>query len=261
MVAAQDVILFAILPYVAVSLAVIVSAYRYYMDQFSVSSLSSQLLEHRELWGSIPWHYGIMIILGAHIIAAALPFFWNSIISDPIRLYTMEITGWALAISLGTGLYLLIARRFVYPKIASSHHPHRLGCPSKPHTPSTLRTLCRYHAAMGGSVVHPTDRALAEISREFQSAGPNHFLTPADRKAPRTQRAYPRDAYSVQQTHSHLPDPDHVSLASLPSCGLEPIETKEYSTNRIGIVICRNRRSEFTPGESAWRRTMFLNCL
>ena len=117
MVAVEDVILFVILPYVAVAIGAIVSAYRYYVSPFSFPSLSSQLLERRQLLGSVPWHYGIIIVLGAHVIAAVLSSFWKLIIADQIRLYSMEVTGWTLAILLGVGLAVLIARRFVNPRV------------------------------------------------------------------------------------------------------------------------------------------------
>ena len=106
------------LPYLAVTVAVVGSVYRYYTDRYSVSSQSSQLLESRSLsWGSVPWHYGIITILGAHVIAAVFPSFWSTLIGNSLRLYVMEITGWALAVFLGVGLAILIARRWRNPRI------------------------------------------------------------------------------------------------------------------------------------------------
>jgi len=59
-----DLMLFAVFPYVALALAIVVSFYRYATDRFSYSSLSSQFLENRVLfWGSVPWHYGILFVL------------------------------------------------------------------------------------------------------------------------------------------------------------------------------------------------------
>ncbi len=116
----EDAVLFVILPYVAVAVAVIGSVYRYYSDRFSLSSQSSQLLERPQLFlGSNAWHYGIIIILGAHIVAAVLPSFWSSVIADSTRLYVMEVTGWALALILGGGLGILIARRITKPRVAA----------------------------------------------------------------------------------------------------------------------------------------------
>jgi nitrate reductase gamma subunit len=107
-----DVILLALLPYVAIGLAIVLSVYRYLTDGFSVSSFSSELLDRRQLsWGSIPWHYGIISILAVHIIAAALPSFWSALAANTLRLYVMEVTGWGVALFLAIGLAVLIARR------------------------------------------------------------------------------------------------------------------------------------------------------
>ncbi len=65
------------------------------------------------------WHYGIIIILGAHIIAALLPDVWSSIVADSTRLYVMEVTGWALAVFLGVGLGILIARRVMNLRVTA----------------------------------------------------------------------------------------------------------------------------------------------
>lgn len=109
---------FIVLPYLSIILAVLVGIYRYKRDTFSYSSFSSQFLENRALFfGSVPWHYGIVIILLAHIIAALFPGFWKVIIGAPIRLYVLEITGLALAFMTIIGLVLLIVRRFASPRI------------------------------------------------------------------------------------------------------------------------------------------------
>ncbi|MBI2504067.1 MAG: respiratory nitrate reductase subunit gamma [Candidatus Latescibacteria bacterium] len=107
-----DLVLFAVFPYVAVVLAVLVGIYRYVKDRFSYSSLSSQFLENRTLfWASVPWHYGILIILLAHLLALLFPDSWALLISVPIRLYALEVTGLALAAMTIVGLGLLVLRR------------------------------------------------------------------------------------------------------------------------------------------------------
>jgi nitrate reductase gamma subunit len=108
----EDVVLLALLPYFAIGLAIVLGVYRYLTNGFSVSSLSSELLERRRLsWGSIPWHYGVILTLVVHIVAAAFPSFWSALGADATRLYVMEVTGWGVTIFLGVGLAVLIARR------------------------------------------------------------------------------------------------------------------------------------------------------
>lgn len=107
-----DTVLFAAFPYVAVVLAILVGIYRYVADRFSYSSQSSQFLENRTLfWGSVPWHYGILTILLAHLLAALFPGAWAALIAAPVRLYVLEVTGLALALITLLGLGLLIQRR------------------------------------------------------------------------------------------------------------------------------------------------------
>lgn len=113
-----DTVLFAAFPYVAVILAVVVTAYRYMTDRYSYSSFSSQFLENRALfWGSVPWHYGIIIVLVAHFFALLLPGVWASLILEPTRLYVVEVIGLILALTALLGLLLLVIRRLSNPRI------------------------------------------------------------------------------------------------------------------------------------------------
>lgn len=111
-------ILYVVFPYLAFFIAVAIGLYRYFTDRFSYSSLSSQFLENRQLfWGSVPWHYGIIMILLAHIIAAIFPSFWQNLLGDTGRLYFLEITGIALGITVIIGLLILILRRITNPRV------------------------------------------------------------------------------------------------------------------------------------------------
>ncbi len=107
-----DLVLYVAFPYTAIILAIVVGVARYRNNRFTYSSLSSQFLENRELfWGSVPWHYGIIAILTAHLLALLLPTLWVGLLADPLRLYVLEITGLALAVMALVGLALLLARR------------------------------------------------------------------------------------------------------------------------------------------------------
>src|SRR3989304_8738693 len=108
----MDFLILVAFPYVAVILAVAVGLYRYFFDRFSYSSISSQFLEKRTLfWGSVPWHYGIGLILVAHLLALLLPGPWAALLGAPVRLYVLEVTGLALAGMALIGLALLFVRR------------------------------------------------------------------------------------------------------------------------------------------------------
>lgn len=115
-----DQILFGIFPYVAVALAVAVGLYRYLFDRYSWSSQSSQFLESRTLyWGSVPWHYPILIILLAHFLAFLFPSGWGELLGRPVRLYMLEVTGFALGGCAFAGLLVLIFRRVGNDRVAS----------------------------------------------------------------------------------------------------------------------------------------------
>lgn len=113
-----NTLFFVILPYVALALAIVVAIYRSVYRPFSISALSSQLLERRQLfWGSIPFHWGITIILTGHLVAIFIPrsiTLWNA---QPLRLYLLELTGIALGIWATIGLVILIWRRITVGRV------------------------------------------------------------------------------------------------------------------------------------------------
>jgi nitrate reductase gamma subunit len=113
-----NMLLFVVFPYLAIVLAIVGTVYRMIRRPFTVSSLSSQLLESRKLfWGTVPFHWGVVLILLAHLVALILPAgieVWNRV---PIRLYVLEITGLALALWALFGLGMLIYRRVGVSKI------------------------------------------------------------------------------------------------------------------------------------------------
>src|SRR5512140_3365879 len=107
-----DTIWFVIFPYISLATAIAVTVYRSIYRLFTVSSMSSQLLERKKLyWGSISFHYGIILVLTGHLLALLLPRslrLWNDV---PIRLYLLELTGLALGIWALVGLIILLWRR------------------------------------------------------------------------------------------------------------------------------------------------------
>ncbi len=116
----SNTFLWAVFPYVAIAISVIVGFYRYFFDRFSFSSQSSQFLENRmQFWGSTMWHYGIILILIPHILGFAFPGAWAALISDQTRLYILEVTGLALAVMAGLGIAIMILRRLTNARAQS----------------------------------------------------------------------------------------------------------------------------------------------
>jgi nitrate reductase gamma subunit len=110
--------LFVVFPYVAVIVLVFGAAYRYRQKGFTVSSLSSQFLEGKQLfWGTVPFHIGVLVVFLGHLIALLLPratLAWNSI---PLRLIALEVTGFVFGLSMLIGLAALMFRRLTHPRI------------------------------------------------------------------------------------------------------------------------------------------------
>lgn len=113
-----NTLLFVVFPYVSLWIATIVTIYRAIYRPFTISSLSSQLLERRWLyWGSIPFHWGITLILLGHLVALCIPksiLLWNA---HPLRLYLLELTGIGLGLWATIGLCVLTWRRFTHPRV------------------------------------------------------------------------------------------------------------------------------------------------
>lgn len=115
-----DIFLYAVIPYLAVAIAVLGGIWRYKTDRFSYTSQSSQFLESRALfWGSVSWHYGILLILGAHVVALVIWGPWASLVSNPTRLYTLEVIGLALSILAIVGVAILSLRRLLVRRVTS----------------------------------------------------------------------------------------------------------------------------------------------
>lgn len=117
-----DTFLFAVFPYVAIVLLIVVSILRYRRHGFTFSSLSSQFLETRRLfWGSVPFHLGILGVLFGHLIGLLIPRqvqLWNAV---PLRLYVLETTALVFGLMALVGLAALIVRRFREKRLLVVH--------------------------------------------------------------------------------------------------------------------------------------------
>ncbi len=115
----MDAVLFIAFPYIAVILAIGVGIYRRVRTPYTYSSLSSQILEKRKLfWGSVPFHYGLTLILLAHILAALFPGAAGWVLGDENRRLVLEVTGIGIALYTFFGLVMLIIRRLLPGSLA-----------------------------------------------------------------------------------------------------------------------------------------------
>src|SRR3990167_8533801 len=112
--------LFIALPYIAIVTFVVGSIRRYRATGFKVSSLSSQFLEGRRLYfGSMAFHWGILVVFTGHLVTFLFPtatLAWNS---NPVRLIVVEVLAFTFGLSVLVGLTGLLLRRISNPRIES----------------------------------------------------------------------------------------------------------------------------------------------
>lgn len=107
-----DGFLYVGLPYVAFVIALVGSILRVRDRRFGISALSSQFLESRRLRVvSPPWHLGILVVLLGHLLALLFPGTWQTVVSTPAGLYTVEALGLGCAVLAMGGLLLATVRR------------------------------------------------------------------------------------------------------------------------------------------------------
>lgn len=113
-----DYFFFSAFPYVAMITFLVGTIYRYQQKGFKVTSLSAQFLEGKQgFWGTVPFHFGILMVFLGHLVVFLFPqsvLAWNS---DPVRLIAHEGVGFTFAVALLIGLVVLILRRLFHPRL------------------------------------------------------------------------------------------------------------------------------------------------
>ena len=108
----MDAFLFGQFPYLAAAVTVVGALWRFRSMRYTVTSSSTQMLESRlQYWGSVSWHYAILLVLLAHLAAVFLPGMMEAALGSPGRLIVIEVTGLALGLSALWGLVVLGLRR------------------------------------------------------------------------------------------------------------------------------------------------------
>ncbi len=113
-----DYFFFSAYPYVVVIVFLVGTIYRYTQKGFKVSSLSAQFLESKKgFWGTVPFHWGILMLFLGHMVAFLMPetvLAWNA---DPVRLIAHEGVSFTFAVTVAVGLIGLILRRLMDPRL------------------------------------------------------------------------------------------------------------------------------------------------
>jgi nitrate reductase gamma subunit len=109
-----NLLLWGILPYVAMAVFIGGHIWRYRYDQFGWTSRSSETYENRLLrWGGPLFHYGILLVLAGHVVGLLVPMEWIAALGVPEWAYHLAAVGLGTFAAIITivGLGILIYRR------------------------------------------------------------------------------------------------------------------------------------------------------
>lgn len=107
-----DVLIFVVLPYVAIALFSAGCAERLLRHASTLTSRSSQFLENRQhFWAMVPFHVGILAVLAGHVVAFLVPSLFVRWTASLPRLYALEIFSLACGLLAAAGLALALFRR------------------------------------------------------------------------------------------------------------------------------------------------------
>ncbi|MET7298580.1 respiratory nitrate reductase subunit gamma [Embleya sp. NPDC005575] len=119
----QGVLLWVILPYVALVLFIGGHLWRYRYDKFGWTTRSSQLHESRLLRiGSPLFHFGILVVLIGHIGGLLIPHGWTDAVGITEHTYhvTAVVLGTMAGVSTLGGLAILVYRRRIVGPVFSA---------------------------------------------------------------------------------------------------------------------------------------------
>lgn len=119
----MDVLLWVIFPYICLAVFVVGHVWRYRYDQFGWTTRSSQMYESRLLRiGSPLFHFGLLFVLGGHLLGLVIPKNWTEAIGISQSAYHfMAVSIGAIAgICTVVGMLMLIWRRRITPAVFSA---------------------------------------------------------------------------------------------------------------------------------------------
>lgn len=113
----MQVMMLVVLPYVSIFVFVTGLIWRY-RARFTISSLSSQIIESRWLaWGALPFHIGIITLFAGHLLPVVIPGVWQGLVSRHSFLLAVEGIGTSAALLCLAGLIVLFFRRALVPEL------------------------------------------------------------------------------------------------------------------------------------------------
>ncbi len=115
-----DMLLYLVLPYLAIASFVLGHIWRYRRDQYTVTARSTQLLERRWLRpGIILFHVGLLLVLAGHFVGILIPADATEAFGVSEHTYHLVAitSGMAAGGILVIGYVILLVRRIVVPRV------------------------------------------------------------------------------------------------------------------------------------------------
>ncbi|MGL4812995.1 MAG: respiratory nitrate reductase subunit gamma [Beijerinckiaceae bacterium] len=116
-------LLFGWYPYVAVTIMIVGSIYRFNKDQYSWRAKSSQLLRRKQLiWGSVLFHVGVLVLFFGHLVGMMTPIiiFDSLQVAHDFKQKSAVVVGGLAGILAFIGCSLLLHRRLGDARIRST---------------------------------------------------------------------------------------------------------------------------------------------
>ena len=118
-----DFLIFGIMPYAVLAIALIGTIARYERDPFTWKASSSQMLRRKQLmWGSILFHVGIIVLFFGHLIGLFTPV-WvlDSLgVSYALKQWAAVVIGGIAGLAAFVGCTMLLHRRLADPRIRNN---------------------------------------------------------------------------------------------------------------------------------------------
>ncbi|MEU6821867.1 respiratory nitrate reductase subunit gamma [Streptomyces atriruber] len=116
----MDLLLWGVMPYVAVTLLIAGLAWRARYDRFGWTTHSSQLQESRLLRiGSPLFHFGMAFVVLGHVVGLVIPDSWTDAVGVSDHTYHLMAvsTGAVAGVAAAVGIGILVYRRFKVPAV------------------------------------------------------------------------------------------------------------------------------------------------
>jgi nitrate reductase gamma subunit len=117
---AWKVLLYAVIPYAAITAFVVGHMWRYRRDQYHWTARSTQMLETKAMrYGSIAFHFGAIAAIMGHVLGVLIPASWTEAAGIHEHTYHLisAVGGLTAGVAVTLGLAILVWRRARFPRV------------------------------------------------------------------------------------------------------------------------------------------------